>query len=105
MGFFGALSALRKVADQPDPSKPSWRHRRRLIYCAVILGALMIIAGMTSAIWDPNGWDRQVASELIIGGVAIVSIVLTAYVGGATYEDTRLWTPPPAHEDFEENPE
>jgi hypothetical protein len=35
--------------------------------------------------------DTQVASQLIIGGVSLISIVLTAYTGFAAYEDIKLW--------------
>jgi hypothetical protein len=33
--------------------------------------------------------DRNVSSQLVVGAVSLLSIVLTAYVGFATYEDTR----------------
>jgi hypothetical protein len=35
--------------------------------------------------------DTQVATQLIVGGVALLSITLTAYTGFATLEDVRLW--------------
>lgn len=35
--------------------------------------------------------DSQVAQQLIIGGVALISIILTAYTAFATYEDVKLW--------------
>jgi hypothetical protein len=35
--------------------------------------------------------DTQVAQQLIIGGVALISIILTAYTAFATYEDVKLW--------------
>jgi hypothetical protein len=41
--------------------------------------------------------DTQVASQLVIGGVSLISIILTAYTGFAAWEDTRLWK--------EENPD
>ena len=63
---------------------PSWRHRRRLIYGTVGLAAGMIV--FAAITWRS---DTQVAGQLIVGGVSLLSIVLTAYVGFATYEDTR----------------
>jgi hypothetical protein len=63
---------------------PSWKHRRRLIYGTVILAAAMIV--FAAFTWRS---DTQVAGQLIVGGVSLLSIVLTAYVGFATYEDTR----------------
>jgi hypothetical protein len=65
---------------------PPWKHRRRLIYGSVGLGAGMIIFGAYT-----YQTDTQVASQLVIGGVSLISIVLSAYVGFAAYEDTKLW--------------
>jgi cytochrome c-type biogenesis protein CcmH/NrfG len=36
--------------------------------------------------------DTQIGSQLIIGGVALLSITLTGYTAFATYQDTKLWT-------------
>jgi hypothetical protein len=58
-----------------------WRHRRRLVYSAVGLGILMI----GSAILDLS--DRAVSSELVRGGVALISLVLSGYVFAATFDD------------------
>jgi phosphoglycerol transferase MdoB-like AlkP superfamily enzyme len=65
---------------------PSWKHRRRLIYSAFGLGTGMVIFGAITY-WS----DTQVASQLVIGGVSLISIILTAYTGFAAYEDTKLW--------------
>lgn len=35
--------------------------------------------------------DTGVAQQLIIGGVALISIILTAYTAFATYEDVKLY--------------
>lgn len=48
------------------------------------LSALMIIFG---AITFQS--DTGVAQQLIIGGVALISIILTAYTAFATYEDVK----------------
>ena len=63
---------------------PSWKHRRRLIYMSFALASLMIIFG--AATWAS---DSSVSRELIIGGVALISIILTAYTAFATYEDVK----------------
>jgi polyferredoxin len=61
---------------------PSWKHRRRLIYASYALGAGMIIfAAFTYRS------DTQVATQLIVGGVGLISIVLTAYTAFATLDD------------------
>lgn len=65
---------------------PSWKHRRRLIYLAFGLSVGMILFGALT--WRT---DTQVAQQLIIGGVALISIILTAYTAFATYEDVKLW--------------
>jgi predicted signal transduction protein with EAL and GGDEF domain len=65
---------------------PSWKHRRRLIYASYVLGAGMVIFGAMT-----YSTDTQVASQMVIGGVGLITIILTAYTGFAAYEDTRLW--------------
>lgn len=65
---------------------PSWKHRRRLIYSAFGLGAGMIVFGGVT-----YSSDTQVGSQLVIGGVSLISIILTAYTGFAAYEDVKLW--------------
>jgi hypothetical protein len=64
------------------PQMPSWKHRRRLIYASYVIGAGMIIFG--AFIYYS---DTQVASQMIIGGVSLISIILTAYTAFATMDD------------------
>lgn len=66
---------------------PSWKHRRRLIYASYVLGTAMVVFGAVTY-WS----DTQVGAQLVIGGVALISVILTAYTGFAAYEDTRIWT-------------
>lgn len=35
-------------------------------------------------------WDTSVSNALITGGVALISIIVSAYVAGSAYEDVRL---------------
>ena len=70
-----------------------WRHRRRLVYTAVALGVLMI----GTAALDLS--DRLVSSELVRGGVALISLVLSGYVFAATFDDK--WSP---HEPVDQYP-
>jgi len=65
---------------------PSWRHRRRLIYASYALGAGMVIFGAIT-----YATDTQVGSQMVIGGVGLITVILTAYTGFAAYEDTKLW--------------
>lgn len=66
---------------------PPWRYRRILVYSSWLLGAVMIWFGIKAF-----RTDFAVAGALVTGGVSLISIVLTAYIGGATYEDVRLWS-------------
>ena len=69
---------------------PSWKHRRRLIYSSFTLGVGMIVFGALTY-WS----DTQVGSQLVIGGVSLISIVLSAYVGFSAFEDVKLWKEEP----------
>lgn len=60
---------------------PRWQHRRRLIYGTVGLAFTMILVAMVDVT------DRQVSSQLVVGGVSLLSIVLGSYVGFATFDD------------------
>ncbi len=45
----------------------------------------MIAFGMLTFVWD-----RQVSVQMVIGGVALISIILTAYTASATFEDVKV---------------
>jgi hypothetical protein len=62
-------------------SNPDWRHRRRIIYTTVGVALAMLIVGGFD--WT----DRQVSSQLVIGAVTLLSIIITAYTGFATLDD------------------
>ena len=66
---------------------PPWKYRRRLVYASWALGCLMVIVGAFTIMVDMFG----VGVTLITGGVSLISIVLSAYVGAATFEDVKLW--------------
>lgn len=69
-------------------SGPSWHFRRKLIFGGYRVGVVMILFGMFTFFWD-----TQVSVQLVIGGVALISIILTAYTATATLEDVKLWKP------------
>jgi hypothetical protein len=69
-------------------SGPSWHFRRKLIFGGYRVGVLMILFGMLTFFWDTH-----VSVQLVIGGVALISIILTAYTATATLEDVKLWKP------------
>lgn len=80
----------KKADDKALEQGPSWRYRRRLIYGAYILGFGMILFGAATVFMDST-----IGVEMIIGGVALLSIIVTAYTTSATYEDVRLWNDTP----------
>ena len=67
---------------------PSWNFRRKLIFGSYRVGVVMIVFGMFTFFWD-----TQVSVQLVIGGVALISIILTAYTASATFEDVKLYKP------------
>lgn len=71
-----------------------WKNRRRLVYGTFLLSVGMIVV----AAFDFT--DRQVSSELVTGAVALISIILSAYVGFATLD--HRWQQPP-EEDLDES--
>jgi hypothetical protein len=74
--------------EQSNSSGPSWNFRRKLIFGSYRVGVVMIMFGMLTFVWD-----RQVSVQLVIGGVALISIILTAYTASATLEDVKLYKP------------
>ena len=87
MALTKLLSVLSKRVEnlETNPSNNRWRYRRKLIIGGFLLGVVMILFGMAT-FW----WDRNVSSEAIIGGVAIVVALLGAYTGFATYDDVKI---------------
>ena len=79
-----------KASDDAIAQGPSWRHRRRLIYGAYAIAMFMIIFGAFTVFTT-----SQIGVEMVIGGVALLSIIVTAYTTSATYEDVRLWNHKP----------
>ena len=67
---------------------PSWNFRRKLIFGGYRVGVVMIVFGMFTFFWD-----TQVSLQLVIGAVAVISLILTAYTASATIEDVNLWKP------------
>ena len=89
MKWLDRLMLLKDLeGDEPGTNGPSWKYRRKLIYGGYRLGFAMIIFGAVTFFWDTG-----VSVQLVIGGVALISIILTAYTASATFEDVKLWTP------------
>ncbi len=77
---------LLREQEGEDTSGPSWKYRRKLIYGGYRLGFVMILFGMGTFFLD-----KEVSVQLVIGGVALISIILTAYTASATFEDVNLY--------------
>ena len=67
-------------------SQPSWKNRRRYIFASFIIGAVMLIASSVAVL---SGLMTDV-SDLVTGGVALITLILTSYVFAATWESTKL---------------
>jgi hypothetical protein len=67
-------------------SKPTWKNRRRYIFASFVIGAFMLIGG-TIAVLTATMSD---VSDLITGGVALITLILTSYIFGAVWEDKSL---------------
>jgi uncharacterized protein (UPF0212 family) len=60
---------------------PRWTHRRRLVYGSLAFAAVMVLIGALD--WS----DRQVSSQLVVGGVSLITLILSGYVFAATFDD------------------
>lgn len=77
---------LLKDEKKEKGSGPSWHFRRKLIFGSYRIGVVMIAFGMITF-----PWDREVSVQMVVGGVALISIILTAYTASATFEDVNLY--------------
>jgi hypothetical protein len=64
-----------------DPTD-KWKFRRRLIYGSYRVSVFMVVFGAVAFFIYP-----EVATTLITGGVTLLSIIVSAYVAGATIDD------------------
>ena len=52
-----------------------------MVYGTVAFAALMVLIGALD--WS----DRQVSSQLVVGGVSLITLILSGYVFAATFDD------------------
>ena len=52
-----------------------------MVYGTVAFAALMVTIGALD--WT----DRQVSSQLVVGGVSLITLILSGYVFAATFDD------------------
>ena len=67
-------------------TKPSWKNRRRYIFASFVIGAFMLVSGSIAALTG----NMADISDLVTGGVALISLILTSYIFGAVWEDKSL---------------
>jgi hypothetical protein len=65
--------------------KPSWKIRRRYIFAAFALGSLMLLSGSVAVLMN----NDSATSDLITGGVALITLITTSYIFGAAWEDIQ----------------
>lgn len=64
---------------------PSWTLRRRAVFGSLLFAAGVIVYVMIQ--WD----DTSLAETLVLGSFGLIGAVVAAYIGGAAYEDVRLF--------------
>lgn len=72
------------LGGETNTRSDNWKFRRRLIFGAYRLSVAMIVFGAVTFFWD-----RGVSNNLVTGGIAVLTIIVTAYTAAATYEDSR----------------
>lgn len=68
-----------------DISQPSWKFRRRAIFGSLIFSAFIIL--YVAARWD----DTQIGDTLALGAFGLMGAIVASYIGGATYQDVKLY--------------
>ena len=68
-------------------NQPSWKLRRRAVFSSLVFGFILI---SYVAIW---GESNSLNETLALGAFGLVGAVIAAYIGGAAYEDVKLWKP------------
>jgi hypothetical protein len=67
--------------------KPSWKLRRRAVFGSLIFCALVVL-------WVTIRWDdTRLAETLVISSFGLAGAVIASYIGGAAYEDVKLYKP------------
>jgi disulfide bond formation protein DsbB len=66
---------------------PSWKFRRRAVFMSLIFAGAVI--AYVAFRWE----DTQIAQTLVLGAFALIGAIVAAYIGGATYQDVKLWQP------------
>ena len=65
--------------------QPSWRLRRRAVFGSMLFAAALLV--YVAWRWD----STSLAETIALGSFGLIGTVVAAYVGGAAYEDVRLY--------------
>lgn len=67
--------------------QPSWKLRRRAVFGSLLfsMGIILYVAIR----WQDGGLGETLA----LGAYGLIGAVIAAYIGGAAYEDVKLWKP------------
>jgi|TARA_R110000782_G_scaffold63220_2_gene129690 hypothetical protein len=79
-----AIDAAFFLGGDTKDESDNWKFRRKLIYGAYRLAFVMIVFGGITFFWDTG-----VSNNLVTGGIALLTIIVTAYTAVATYEDVK----------------
>ena len=79
-----ALDGLFCLGGESKTETDNWKFRRRLIYGAYRLAVAIILFGALTFFWDTG-----VSNNLVTGGIALLTIIVTAYTASATFEDIK----------------
>jgi len=66
-------------------TKPSWKLRRRAVFGSLIFAGTVIV--YVSVRWE----DTSLASTLVLGAFGLIGAIVASYIGGAAYQDVRLF--------------
>lgn len=78
--------------------QPSWKIRRRAVFGSMLFAAALLI--YVAWRWD----STSLAETLALGAFGLIGTVVAAYVGGAAYEDVRLFKKDEDSDDMGEEP-
>jgi|TARA_R110000744_G_scaffold76339_4_gene151234 hypothetical protein len=79
-----AIDSLFFLGGETKTGSDNWKFRRRLIYGAYRLAVAMIVFGALTFFWDTG-----VSNNLVTGGIALLTIIVSAYTAAATFEDIK----------------
>lgn len=65
--------------------QPSWKLRRRAVFGSLIFSMLMLV--YIAVRWEDSGLGETLA----LGAYGLMGVVVAAYIGGAAYQDVKIY--------------